>query len=100
MTALTQAQIPASAYSSLERLACWTMLALARVNPDLDILEEAGKSTRAVQVGISFDDTGVPRLIGRLSIALNADYASDATSKLWAKGLELSTTTLPTGFTS
>jgi len=100
MTTITSASIPSSASSSLERLGAWALLALARCNPDLDILEESGAQTRAVQVGIIVDDTGVPRLVGRISIALNADYATDTSSKLWAKALELSTTTLPTGFTS
>lgn len=100
MTTITNASIPSSASSSLERLGAWAILALARCNPDLDILEESGSQTRAVQVGIIIDDTGVPRLVGRVSIALSADYAENATTKLWAKALELSTTALPTGFTS
>jgi hypothetical protein len=100
MTTITSGNIPASASSSLERLGAWTLLALSRCNPDLDVLEETGTATRAVQVGIIVDDTGVPRLVGRISIALASNYAEDNTSKLWAKALELSTTALPTGFTS
>ena len=76
------------------------MLALARCNPDLDILEQDGSATRAVDLGIIIDSTGTPRLVGRISIALSADYAENSATKLWAKALELSTVALPTGFTS
>jgi hypothetical protein len=100
MTTITAASIPSSASSTLERLACWALLALARVNPDLDVLEPEDSSTRAVQASLIIDDTGAPRLVGRISLQLNSDYATDSTSKLWAKTLEFSQTALPTGFTS
>ena len=100
MTVIQASNIPSSATTSLERLGAWVVLALARVNPDFDVLEEEASRTRAAQVGIIVDSTGVPRLVGRISIALDADYATDSTSKLWAKALELSQTALPSGFTT
>lgn len=76
------------------------MLALSRCNPDLDILEQDGSATRAVDLGIIVDSTGVPRLVGRVSIALSADYAENSSTKLWAKAQDLSSVSLPSGFTS
>lgn len=100
MTTITSTSIPSSASASLEKLAVWVLTALARCNPDLDILEEDGAATRAVQVGIIVDSTGTPRLVSRVSIALSADYAENSATKLWAKALDLSSVALPTGFTS
>lgn len=100
MTTITAASIPSSASASLEKLTAWALLAMGRCNPDIDVLEEDGVATRAVQVGIIIDSTGTPRLVGRISIALSADYAENAATKLWVKALELGTVALPTGFTS
>lgn len=100
MTTITSSNIPTSASSSLETLASWVLLALARCNPDLDVLEEEGATTRAIQVGLIIDDTGVPRLVGRISLPLSADYAENSATKLWAKTQQISSVTLPTAFTS
>lgn len=100
MTVITSASIPSSASASLEKLAAWAMLALSRCNPDLDVLEVDGSATRAVDLGIIVDSTGTPRLVGRISLALAADYAENASTKLWAKAQDLSSVALPSGFTS
>lgn len=100
MTAIQATDIPPSASSSLERLTAWCLLALNRVNPDNETIEEAGTTVRTAQVGIIVDNFGKPRLVGRASIQLDESYASDGTTKLWAKAEELGTVTLPANYTT
>lgn len=100
MTAIQPSDIPPSASTSLERLTAWCLLALNRVNPDSETIEEAGVTVRTAQVGIIVDDFGQPRLVGRASIQLDPAYASDASTKLWVKANEMGTTTLPANYTT
>lgn len=100
MTALQPSDIPSSATTSLERLIAWAVLALNRVNPDGEAIEEPGVTIRTSQVGVVIDNFGNPRLIGRVSIELESDYASNSATKLWAKAKELSQVTLPVNYTT
>lgn len=98
MTAIQPSDIPPSASSSLERLTIWCLLALNRLNPDSETIEEAGVTVRVAQIGIIIDDFGKPRLIGRASIELDPSYDSDATTKLWVKAQEVGTVSLPANY--
>lgn len=100
MTAIQISDIPSTATTSLERLVAWGVLALNRVNPDGETIEESGITIKTSQVGVIIDNFGQPRLIGRVSIQLDQDYASNSATKLWAKAQELSQVAIPTNYTS
>ena len=90
--------IPAS-INTLERLATWAILALRRVNPTQQVLEiPGGNPERTIQAAIIQADDDTIRFFGRVSIAIENDYAEDNVNKLWMKSLELSNTVLPDAF--
>ena len=85
--------------NTLERLATWAILALRRVNPTQQVLEiPGGNPERVVQAAIIQADDDTIRFFGRVSIAIESDYAEDNENKLWMKSLELSNTVLPDAF--
>ncbi len=85
--------------NTLERLAAWAILALRRVNPTQQVLEiPGGNPERVVQAAIIQADDDTIRFFGRVSIAIESDYAEDNENKLWMKSLELSNTVLPDAF--
>ncbi|MGL4640372.1 MAG: hypothetical protein ACRCVX_11690 [Shewanella sp.] len=100
MTALTiSTDIPTN-INTLEKLAAWLGLALARVNPTLKILESPDAEPQRVgQCALIKADDGSTRLIVRLSIPISEDYATN-TVKFWQTAAELSNTALPTAFKS
>lgn len=100
MTAITPTDIPPTALTSLESLTAWCLLALNRINPDGEAIEEPGVTVKTAQVGLIIDNFGNPRLIGRASIQLSPDYASDTSSKLWAKAEDLGNVALPSTYTT
>ena len=90
--------IPTS-INTLERLATWAILALRRVNPTQQVLEiPGGNPERVIQAAIIQADDDTIRFFGRVSIAIENDYAEDNVNKLWMKSLELSNTVLPDAF--
>ena len=90
--------IPTS-INTLERLATWAILALRRVNPTQQVLEiPGGNPERVIQAAIIQADDDTIRFFGRVSIAIESDYAEDNVNKLWMKSLELSNTVLPDAF--
>lgn len=97
MTAITAAQIPATA-NTLERIHVWSGAAMLALSPNLVVVEGQGFNERAVQLNpfyISADNKH--RLITRTSIQLNTAYLSGGL-KFWEYALELSTAALPTGY--
>lgn len=98
MTAITTSQIPTSV-NSAERLAAYAALLLARMNPDLRILEVSGASQKAIEVTVFPADDGKYRLAVRISLELDADFATDITKAFYLKVKDLSNTPLPAGFT-
>ena len=97
MSALATTQIPASV-NSAERLFSYAALILARVNPDLRVLEVSGESTKAIEVVLIPADDGTYRLIVRASLPLDPDYATDISTPFFLKARELSNTAVPAGF--
>ena len=84
--------------NTLEKLAAWVGLALARCNPSLKILEGANDSPqRAAQAVLIKADDGSYRLVVRLSIQV-ADAYAESTQKFWFNAQELSGTALPAAF--
>ena len=91
MTAINTSEIPA-VVDSAEELVAYAAMLLARVNPDLRILEVPGGSQKAIEMTIISADEVTTRLIGRFSIALNPEYATDTSVPLYAQARELSNT--------
>jgi hypothetical protein len=100
MTALTPAQIPATASASLEKVALWAFLGLSRINGNLKIAEDGTEYVQAVQVTLYVNTLGEPVITVRGTFKLDPSYSSDTTTKLWAKTLELSNAAMPSTFTS
>ena len=92
MSALANNEIPV--ITTLEQLASYAALALARVNPSLSVLETSDESTAVSQVAIIRSSTGAPRLVARLSIELASSYSTSG-NDLWLDALELSNTSIP-----
>lgn len=82
----------------MERLASYSVLALARVNPDTRVLEVAGESTKAVEATVIPADDGSYRLVCRISLKLDPDYAVDTATPFYLKALELTNIEVPAGF--
>lgn len=97
MTSLTPSQIPGTV-NTAERLAAYAGLLLQRVNPDLPIQEEQAVRQKAIEAVVINDAFGAPRLVLRISLPLNADYATDTATPFFAKALELSNSPVPSGY--
>lgn len=99
MTAFTKTQLP-DAINTLEEVAIWAISALSYVNADLKVVEGAGISERAAQAGSFYVDADQKyRFLGRVSIQMSADLLA-GNQKPWLQAIELSTTVLPTIFSS
>jgi hypothetical protein len=94
MTSLTAAQRP-QGINSIERHLAYDLLLLARLNPDLKVIEQSGTTTRVVEAVIAPAADGSIRLIGRVSLPLDPDYANDLTQPLYMQVLDVSNVTVP-----
>ena len=97
MTAFVKTELP-DAINTLERLAAYSLMALARCNPELKIIETAGLTQKAVDPTIFAADDGTIRYIGRISLELDTDYVTDTTQPLYMKVQELSVVALPVAY--
>lgn len=89
--------IPAG-INSLEKLAVWMGSLMHRINPTKEVREVPyADPERSAQFYFLKDDDGVNRVVIRMSIAINADYAASAT-KFWNHALDLSNTDIPAAF--
>jgi len=100
MTALALAtQIP-SQIDTLEKLAAWVSLTLANINSAQTAIEGQGYTERVSQANIYYIQADAKyRIITRQSIVMSANYLAGGT-KLWQHAQELSTTAIPTLFSS
>ena len=88
-----------SQINTLERLTAWCIFALKACNPDLRVVEVSNLEGELVaQASIFQADSGSIRIVGRASIEIDPNYASDTTQKLWQHAQELSNTELPAAF--
>lgn len=95
----TSTDIPTN-INTLEKLAAWVGLALARCNPSLKILEDPNlPPQRAAEAVLLKADDNSYRLVIRLSLPIDAGYAEN-TAKFWTNTNELSNTALPTAYKS
>lgn len=98
MTSLNIATDIPSQINTLEKLAAWVGLALARCNPTVQILEDPNAAAqRTAQIVLIKADDGSNRLIVRVSLPVVDDHASNG-FKWWQNPTEISTTALPTAF--
>ncbi|MBR8828777.1 MAG: hypothetical protein DSM107014_12895 [Gomphosphaeria aponina SAG 52.96 = DSM 107014] len=94
MSTLANNQRPAG-INTLERHLAYDLLLLARLNPDLRVMEQAGSTVRAVEVVLTPADDGSIRLVARISLPIDPNYSNDITQPLYMWAQELSNVTIP-----
>ncbi|NJK51238.1 glucose-6-phosphate dehydrogenase [Candidatus Gracilibacteria bacterium] len=97
MSALTKAQIK-NEINTAERLAAYAILLLSRCNPTLEYIEAENNTVRVVDVGIAAAADGSIRLIGRISIPLAPDYATNTSVPLYMHAQEISNVAVPAAY--
>jgi hypothetical protein len=94
MTAIAKADIPDTC-NTVERLAAWAILTLRRINPTERVIEVDDEAPQRVAVAsILEDSTTNVRMLGRLSLPMNADFASSELA-LWELVEDISNTQIP-----
>lgn len=97
---LVREQIP-SDISTVEQLWAWATLLLDEQARGLTVKEDAGIIPVPVsQVQIVTTADNKTRLIGRISVELQADWAVNRSVKLWRRLTEVVTTSIPSHFTT
>ncbi|WP_017652559.1 hypothetical protein [Fortiea contorta] len=87
-----------SAINTLEKLAVWSGLTLANINPSLTAIEGVGYTERVSQAGIFYVQADNKyRALIRQSIQMSPDYLAGG-AKLWTFAQELSNTAIPAIF--
>lgn len=97
MSALSKTQVMNS-INTLERLLAYALLAAARCNPTLEYVESENNTVRVVDVGLAAASDGTIRLIGRVSIPLAADYATNTSVPLYMHAQEISNVQVPAAY--
>jgi hypothetical protein len=97
MSALTKTQVM-NTINTAERLAAYVLLLLARVNPTLEYVESENNTVKVVDVGLAAASDGSIRLIGRVSIPLAADYATNTSVPLYMHAQEISNVAVPAAY--
>lgn len=100
MTAIVPADIPTSATATLEKLAAWVGLALARCNPTARLLEDPNAFPQRIAecVMVKADDNSL-RLVIRISLPVADGYAENP-AKFWNNINEIANVALPAAFKS
>ncbi|PSB16048.1 glucose-6-phosphate dehydrogenase [Phormidesmis priestleyi ULC007] len=98
MTAITIATDIPSSIVTLEQLHAWSGLTLSRINPSLAILEAENFAQYVMQSGIFSAADNSNRLLTRASLALDMNYISDRSKKLWMFANEFSAVAIPAAF--
>lgn len=100
MTAINITTDIPSQINTLEKLAAWAGLALARCNPSARLLEDPNAFPQRIceTVMVKADDNTL-RLVVRLSLPV-ADGHAEATTKFWESINVVSDTVLPAAFKS
>lgn len=98
MTAINIATDIPTNINTLEKLAAWVGLALARCNPSLKILEYPNtEPQRAAEAVLIKADDNSYRLVVRLSLPIVDSY-SESTTKFWFNTTEFSNVALPSAY--
>jgi len=98
MTAIAPADIPTSATTTLEKLAAWVGLALARCNPTARLLEDPNTFPQRIceAVMVRADDNSL-RLVIRVSLPIADGYAENP-AKFWNNINEIANVALPAAY--
>ncbi|MEH2448946.1 MAG: glucose-6-phosphate dehydrogenase [Nostoc sp.] len=100
MTAINIATDIPFAINTLEKLAVWSGLTLANINPSLTAIEGVGYTERVSQAGIFYVQADNKyRALIRNSIQMSPDYLAGG-AKLWTFAQDLSNTAIPAIFKS
>lgn len=87
-----------SQINTLEKLAVWSGLALANINPSLTAIEGQGYTERVSQAGVYYVQADAKyRVLIRHSIQMSADYLAGG-AKLWTFAQDISNTAIPAIF--
>lgn len=98
MTAINPATDIPSSVNTVEKLACWAVMALARCNPDAKILEIPGQPSVEVALATLLRASdGSTRYVVRASLPVQPGYGETA-AKWWNNINEFSTTALPAAY--
>ena len=96
-TANPTTDIPSNC-NTLERIFVWAGLALARLNPNAKIQQNADSSPiRVIDAVLIKADTGGYRLVIQASIPIRDSYP-ESTAKFWENATEIDTVALPAAF--
>ena len=95
MSSLSTAQRP-QLINTVERHLAYDILLFARLNPDLKVIESSGTTVKVVEAVLTPADDGSIRLVARVSIPIDPNYAVDLTQPLYMQALEVSNVTVPT----
>jgi hypothetical protein len=98
MTAINLAGDVPNAIVTLEQLNAWCGLTIARINPSLATLEAENYAQFVAQSGIFSSADNTNRLLIRTSLALDPNYISDRSKKLWMFVNEFSNVAIPAAF--
>ena len=98
MTLINLANDIPNAIVTYEQLHAWSGLVLTRLNPTLSVLESDNFAQFVMQSGIFSAADNTSRLLIRSSIALQPDYVSDRSKKLWMFASEFSNIAVPASF--
>lgn len=93
---LLLSQVPAQ-INTVEKLHAWTGLLLHRSNSTLKVLEAANYSDYACQNSLFTADDGTERLVIRVNLKLNPEYATGAT-KIWNSILPFAEIAIPAAY--
>lgn len=96
---LQVASIPAAALTTVEALHAWTGMLLHRGNSSLKVLETQNFSDYACQASIFQAEDKSIRLVVRINLELQADYATSG-KKIWESVKEFSEQSIPNDFKS
>lgn len=98
MTPITRTSIPSN-IDTLEELATWAILGLAKTNPDRTVLVNNQRTDRAAEHSIFIGGDNEVYFSGRVVLKLASDYSYDTSVRFWEKVQAISNTALPQGLT-
>lgn len=97
---MTTLQAYPNSIVTVEQLHAWTGVLLARIYPNLAVLETDARSEAVVQTQIFTAADNSTRLLIRSSLNLDPSVFSDRSKKLWMFANEFGNVVIPSGFLS
>lgn len=97
MTALNISTDIPSSINSLEKLAMWTGIALATINPSNRVLINANETGRQAEYTVYPGGDNEVYYSTRIIVRLAPDYSYNDSIRLWENAQDISNTALPAG---